>query len=433
MMTDDRFQSLIAQLETVLVLLARPVVQRQLLAIVLIVIMAWLLLERRKRTFRFTSLPAEWQQNLPLLYLPLLYIALILSATLIFNLLRWPAGLLQDSLAFFYILLAYRAILLFLTMFLGQATVMPYQQRLFVPLLLWFVLQNLLNRFINLDILAGIVLLTLFDVPMTLGRLLTAVALLYLFVALAWAAQSSLQHSLARRTGADPGVVHAIVTTGRYTLIATGFLLMLNTLGLDLSTFALIGGGLSVGIGFGLQQIVANFISGILLLFEQSLRPGDVIEINGQLGTVEKLNVRATIVRTNDNIELIIPNEQFLTTSVTTYTKTSRLVRISVNLGVGYDSDPHFVRQLLLETAVQHELVEEDPEPVVFFTAFGDSSLNFRLAVWTRQPRQIPRIRSDLFFLIWDAFQRHNITIPFPQRDLNLGSGWEKVLSPSEE
>lgn len=208
---------------------------------------------------------------------------------------------------------------------------------------------------------------------------------------------------------------------------------MLNTLGLDLSTFALIGGGLSVGIGFGLQQIVANFISGILLLFEQSLRPGDVIEINDQLGTVEKLSVRATVVRTNDNIEMIIPNEQFLTNSVTTYTKTSRLVRISVQLGVGYDSDPHLVRRVLLETAVLHELVEQNPAPAVFLTAFGDSSLNFRLAVWTRQPRQIPRIRSDLFFLIWDAFQQHNITIPFPQRDLNLGSGWEPFLPPSAE
>lgn len=432
-MTDDPLQSLLAQLETIRILLARPVVQRQLLAIALIIIVAWLLLELRRRATDGNSASHGWWQSISLLYLPLLYILFIFLATAVFTLLNWPAGLLNDSLTFFYILLIYRVILFGLTVWVGKATITPYQQRLFVPLLLWFVLQNLLNRFIDLNTLAQLEMLTLFNVPVTLGGLLTAVALFYIFIALAWAAQSGLQHSLARRTGADPGVVHAIVTTGRYTLIATGFLLMLNALGLDLSSFALIGGGLSVGIGFGLQQIVANFISGILLLFEQSLRPGDVIEINDQLGTVEKLNVRATVVRTNDNIEMIIPNEQFLTNSVTTYTKTSRLVRISINLGVGYDSDPHLVRQILLETAVRHELVEENPAPAVFFTAFGDSSLNFRLAVWTRQPRQIPRIRSDLFFLIWDTFQQHEITIPFPQHDLNLGRGWEPFLPPSQE
>jgi small-conductance mechanosensitive channel len=260
--------------------------------------------------------------------------------------------------------------------------------------------------------------------------LLAGIFVLYVTVITTMVLRDTLYRWIAPRTGAEPGVVHSIVTIGRYAIIAIGILFALRVLGLDLSSLTIIGGGLSVGIGFGLQQIVANFISGILLLFEQSLRPGDVIEINNQLGTVEKLNVRATIVRTNDNIEMIIPNEQFLTTSVTTYTKTSRLVRISVNLGVGYDSDPHLVRQILLETAVQHELIEENPPPVVFFNAFGDSSLSFRLAVWTQHPHQIPRIRSDLFFLIWDAFKQHHITIPFPQQDLNLGRGWDKVFAP---
>lgn len=203
-MTDDRLQSLIAQLETVLILLARPVVQRQLFAIALIVITTWFLLERRRRTAGGDLATPGWRQSVSLLYLPLLYILFIYLATAAFSLLNWPSGLLKDSLTFFYILLLYRLALFCLTLWAGKATIMPYQQRLFVPLLLWFVLQNLLNRFINLDTLAQIELLTLFNVPITLGGLLTAVALLYLFVALAWATQSSLQHSLARRTGPTP-------------------------------------------------------------------------------------------------------------------------------------------------------------------------------------------------------------------------------------
>lgn len=133
-------------------------------------------------------------------------------------------------------------------------------------------------------------------------------------------------------------------------------MVVFGTLGVNLTSLALIGTGLSVGIGFGLQQIIANFISGIVLLFEQSLRPGDVVEVNNQVGTVEKLNIRSTIIRTNDNVEIIVPNETFLTSQLTTYTKSDPLVRVSVPVGVGYDSNPKQVQQILMDTAVSHPL-----------------------------------------------------------------------------
>lgn len=436
-MTEDPIQSLIAQLETVLALLDRPIVQRQLLVIGMVVLVAWLISERGRSWLRVRvpmvvkEQASRWQQ-LELLYLPLLILLLIYLTASAFAGIGWPSGLLRDSLTLFVAFLGYRVTVMVLSILFGYEVVYPYQRRLLLPIFLWFIIGSLLNRFLSLDVLAAIEVTSLFGVPITLGRFVTAVALFYLFIALAWATQGGLQNSLAARTSVDPGVAHAIVTIGRYTLVGIGLLLMLSTLGLDLSTFALIGGGLSVGIGFGLQQIVANFISGILLQFEQSLRPGDVIEIGEEIGTVEKLSVRSTVVRTNDNVEMIIPNEQFLTTSVTTYTRTNRLVRISVFVGVGYDSDPEQVREILLETAVRHNLVLAEPAPSVFFVGMGASSLDFRLAVWIRQPQRIPTVRSDLLFMIWNAFQKHNITIPFPQRDLNLGTGWEKLLEPTK-
>jgi small-conductance mechanosensitive channel len=129
-------------------------------------------------------------------------------------------------------------------------------------------------------------------------------------------------------------------------------------------------------------------------------------------------------------VEVVVPNEQFFTTQVTTFTRSDHLTRINLTLGVSYQSDPKQVREILMETAVKHGLVRKEPPPVVFFNGFGDSSLDFRLAVWIDQPKRAPRVRSDLYFMIWEAFERYNIEIPYPQRDLHLRTGWQQ---PSED
>jgi potassium efflux system protein len=181
---------------------------------------------------------------------------------------------------------------------------------------------------------------------------------------------------------------------------------------------------------------VANFISGILLLFEQSLRPGDIVSVGGEMGEVKKLSIRATTVNTFDNIELIVPNQLFLTSTVTSYTRTDRFVRVLIPIGVSYNSDPEAVRETLLAVAQRHGLVQEQPEPVVHFMGFGDSSLDFRLAVWVDDPLLRLNVASDLRFMIWKAFAEHSIEIPFPQRELHLRSGvpWEElgVVSKTE-
>jgi small-conductance mechanosensitive channel len=224
-------------------------------------------------------------------------------------------------------------------------------------------------------------------------------------------------------------VVNAGLTIGRYVVIAGAVVIVAAALGVDPRALAIITGGLSVGIGFGLQEIVANFVSGIVLLFEQSLRPGDVVSMENEMGTVKSLGIRATTVRTRDNVEVIVPNQAFLTSAVTTYTKTDRIVRVKIPVGVSYGSDPKEIREVLLEVARQHNLVQEKPEPVVRFIGFGDSSLDFQLEIWLDDPMLTMSIKSDLRFMIWTAFTKRNIEIPFPQRDLHLRSGvpWEKL------
>ena len=183
----------------------------------------------------------------------------------------------------------------------------------------------------------------------------------------------------------------------------------------------------SIGIGIGLQRIVANFISGIVLLFEQSLRPGDVIDINGEIGTVGRLNIRSTVVRTLNNVEVIVPNENFVIKQVTTYTKSNQNVRLLLPVGVSYDADPREVKRVVIEAATKHGLVLDDPEPMLLFRGYGNSSLDFDLAVWIDQPQRAMFVRSDLYYMVFDALGRHDIEIPFPQRDLNLKRGWEQL------
>jgi potassium-dependent mechanosensitive channel len=218
------------------------------------------------------------------------------------------------------------------------------------------------------------------------------------------------------------GLSNTIQTTTRYTLVGFGGLLGLSTLGFNLSALALIGGGLSVGIGFGLQELVANFISGILLMFEQTLRVGDVVEVGGQRGVVNDLRMRATVLRTIDNSEIYVPNKTLLTSTVTILTLTDRTVRRVIPVGVSYDSEPTEVRDILLKVADTHGLVLKDPAPVVFFTGFGESSLDFELAVWIGEASRGLAVVSDLRYMIFSEFAKNGIEIPYPQRDLHVRS-----------
>lgn len=221
----------------------------------------------------------------------------------------------------------------------------------------------------------------------------------------------------------DAGHKYALATTVEYTVFVVGLLIGLQSAGVNLSSLALLGGALGIGVGFGLQSIVNNFVSGLVLLFEGPVKVGDRVEIAELNGDVIKIGARSTWVRTNDNIVVVIPNSDFIVKPVVNWTATDRQVRFSLEVGVSYGSDPAQVRDILLRVADRNPDVLSAPPPNVIFTEFGDSSLNFLLRYWTIGKVQYPLIlKSDLYFAIFQAFKENGIEIPFPQRDLHLRS-----------
>lgn len=431
-------EQILNQLKILLVYLERPVIQRQLLALIAITVVAWLvgyLLEKlsvylsaglaEKENSRVARLQ-KWRPVLTELDFPILAILLVVGTALFFDYKDYTAGLLWSSLWLFGLFLIFRLIGAMLSIRLGDQRARYYQWRIMLPILLW-ILMILIGNVFDLQVFGEIELFSLSDSLVTLSQLVTALFVFYLFLVGSSILQDILRSVIALRTDVDVGVLNSILAVSRYFMIMVGLIASLGVMGFSLSTLAVIGGGLSVGIGIGLQDLISNFIAGILLIFEQSLRPGDVIEIKGEIGTVEKLSIRSTVIRTLDNVELIVPNNTFLTDSVKTYTKSNRLVRIPVEVGVSYDSDVHQVYQILMDVADHHEMVRNTPAPVIFFNNFGDSSLNFQLNVWVDEPIEKANISSALHFAIWDAFQKDDIEIPFPQRDLNLRGGWEKL------
>ena len=208
-----------------------------------------------------------------------------------------------------------------------------------------------------------------------------------------------------------------------YLLFLGGLFIGLQSLGVNLNSLVVFGGAVGVGVGLGLQNVVSNFVAGLILLVEQPIRMGDRIETGNTLGDVVRIAARSTWVRTNDNVVIIVPNNEFINNSVTNWTANDPNVRIHIPVGVGYDSDPEQVRQLLLDAGSAHPDVLQDPKPMVVFTDYGDNSLNFELWVWTAARAHTPMLlKSDLYFTLFRVFKQHGIELPFPQRDLHVRS-----------
>ena len=259
------------------------------------------------------------------------------------------------------------------------------------------------------------------NLEISLGSLVSGVVILAVFFILARGVRQFLEQTFLPQAGAEPALTHAITALITYALIILGVGVGLSAIGVDLTTLTVILGGLSVGLGFGLQEIVSNFVSGFILLFERSIGPGDVVRIGDATGVVQRVGIRSLIVRTRDNIELIVPNSYFLTEIVTNLTRSEGSVRARVSVGVTYQASPRQVEQALLEAA-QHPDILEQPAPTVQFRDFGESSLNFDLLVWTYQADRLEPLLSDLRYRVWDSLAAHNIEIPFPQRDLHIRS-----------
>ncbi len=229
-----------------------------------------------------------------------------------------------------------------------------------------------------------------------------------------------LNQRVLSRTRLDVGARHSISAALGYVGFFIALMLAVATMGLDLSNIAIIAGALSVGIGFGLQNVVNNFVSGLLLLIERPIKVGDWIVVGGYEGTVKRISVRSTELETFDRAEVIVPNSELVSAPVVNWTHKTRIVRVTIPVGVAYGSDTRLVEKLLLDCAKDHPDVLSYPAPFVVFMAFGDSSLDFQLRVYARDTNYFMTVTSDLHFAIDKAFRENNVEIPFPQRDLHV-------------
>ena len=258
----------------------------------------------------------------------------------------------------------------------------------------------------------------------TVGGILLLVLLFASVIVVERLLQRWLIRRLLSKTGLQPSLQYGLSRILGYTLIAIGFYVAFQLAGLDLSSLAIVAASLGVGVGFGLQNIINNFVSGIIILAERPISIGDRIEVAGVAGRVTKIQLRSTTVVTNDNITMIVPNADFISNTVTNWSHGDPKVRIRVPVGVAYGTDMKLLQQLLLEAAAEHPKALKAPIPVVLFTEFGDSSLNFELAVWTQEMTATPiHFTSEMNFIIEQKLCEHAIEIPFPQRDLHVRSG----------
>jgi small-conductance mechanosensitive channel len=259
---------------------------------------------------------------------------------------------------------------------------------------------------------------------LTLGSILKLLVIGVLVIVAERHLRRLLRRRVLARTHLSPDLQYAVSRFAGYCFLAIGFFFALKAINLDLSALAVIIGALGIGIGFGLQNIVSNFISGLIILAERPVAIGHRIEVGGVAGQVTRINLRSTTVVTNDNITIVVPNSDFITQAVTNWSHGDPKVRLRLPVGVAYGSDVEKLRTVLLEVADENAAALKLPAPSVRFLGFGDSALNFELAVWTIEMAQSPtRFRSDLYFAIERKLREHQIEIPFPQRDLHLRSG----------
>ena len=235
------------------------------------------------------------------------------------------------------------------------------------------------------------------------------------------------------RYSEDIGVSESIGTIIQYALIFIGSIIIIQNSGVNLGSLNVLAGALGVGIGFGIQSIANNFISGLIILFERPIKMGDRIEVGNVSGDVIQISSRATTVNTNDNISIIIPNSEVINKQVINWSHHDRNVRFRIPVGVSYQEDPAKIKEILLAVASVHKGVLTKPSPDVIFIEDGDSSLNFELMVWTSKYINRPKIlQSELYFSIFEEFKKQGVEIPFPQRDLHLKSGFERFKGKSK-
>jgi small-conductance mechanosensitive channel len=282
---------------------------------------------------------------------------------------------------------------------------------------------NLLGLLYPLQRMMSFPIFHLGDTIITFWLIVIAILILLAIVYASRLVQAYFDYRIYPTFGIDPGLGYAINTVIKFTSLGIGCLIALNILGINLRFLLVFAGAIGVGVGLGLQNMAANVISGFTIIFGGKIRKGDWIEVEAMMGEVTDIYLRATKVRTRDNIEYLVPNSNIISNTMVNYSLSSPLIRIELPVGVSYNADPHKVEKILLSAAENEPLVDKIHKPAVRFVEYADSSINFELLVWI-DVRKTPRrkVRSNLYFVIFEELAKAGIEIPFPQRDVHIRS-----------
>ena len=261
------------------------------------------------------------------------------------------------------------------------------------------------------------------DSEISIGTIVVFFASFYLLVVVSKNVRLILLNRILAKSKLKKSFRESIANGVRITMMLIGTIIIIQAVGIDLSALSLLAGALGVGIGFGFQKVTDNLISGLTILVEEPIKVGDRVEVGEVSGDIVNISLRATTIVTNDNISIIVPNSEFISSQVINWSHNNRIIRFRLPVGVSYDEDPEIIKKLLLEVADENPNVQKEPKPKVFFEKFGDSSLDFKLGIWTSSHTDKPEfIRSEINYAIFKKFKENNIKIPFPQRDVHIKS-----------
>jgi len=261
------------------------------------------------------------------------------------------------------------------------------------------------------------------DKKISLNGFIVAILIFYLSFRLSKGFEKTTKARLGRLPFLDTTRTNTISMLIRYTIIVIGVFAAFAIVNIDFTSVKVLIGALGVGIGFGLREIVNNLISGFILLSDKSVVHNDLIEVNGLLGRVETVGIRTTIIRTFNNVEVIVPNTNLVNNELINYTHSDPIIRIDIPIGVSYKSNPFKVKEALIENLSKLEGILEKPEVIIYFINFGESSLDFQVSVWTDNALKKKEIESEARYAIWKTLKENNIEIPFSQVDIHIKEG----------
>jgi small-conductance mechanosensitive channel len=295
----------------------------------------------------------------------------------------------------------------------------------------WYLLGLDLNFIAHLDAMK----FPLGNITISAWGIIAGITTLVVLLWLAFGVAGFIEKRVRKWPILSPSLQVLLIKLVRTILLALAFIIAISSMGVDLTVLTVLGGAIGLGLGFGLQKIVSNFVCGFILLSDRSIKPGDVIEIGSTYGWINNLNARYVSVVTRDGTEHLIPNEDLVTQRVVNWSFTNNLIRVRTPVGISYSSDPHKAIEIINAVILKQPRILQNPPPNVLVTAFGDSSVDLEIRCWIADPvNGVGNIRSALLLSVWDAFKANGIEIPFPQRDLHIRSDFRHHLeTPATE